>query len=233
MSGGGAEPGRTGPHMAERRSVGGVPSEELLDVVEPDGTPIGTRSRREVHAEGLWHQVFHCLLVRSGPPARVVLQQRAVGAASFPGKLDLSATGHLGAGEAPLDGVRELHEELGIDVDPARLVPVGARLLVDDRGEGRNRERVNLFFLVDDRPLHDFRPDPGAVEALVELEVADLALVVGDPGVRVPAQRWVPGAEPTPVVVSQAGLVPSVDGYWTVLAVMAQRFARGEGPIAI
>lgn len=205
----------------------------MLDVVEPDGTPIGRRSRRDVHAEGLWHQVFHCLLVRSGPPARVVLQQRAVGAASFAGKLDLSATGHLGAGEAPSDGVRELHEELGIDIDPAQLVRVGARLLVDDRGEGRNRERANLFFLLDDRPLPEFDPEPGAVDALIELEVADLLQIVESSDARVPAHRWAPGAPPTPVVVAQADLVPSVDGYWTVLAVMAQRFARGEGPIAI
>ena len=162
-----------------------------------------------------------------------MLQQRAVGAASFAGKLDLSATGHLGAGEAPSDGVRELREELGIDIEPARLVRVGARLLVDDRGEGRNRERVNLFFLADDRPLPAFDPDPEAVEALIELEVAELLRIVDDRDARVPAQRWAPGAQPGPIVVSHADLVPSVDGYWTVLAVMAQRFARGEGPIAI
>jgi 8-oxo-dGTP pyrophosphatase MutT (NUDIX family) len=210
-----------------------VPPDELLDVIEPDGTWVGRRTRRQVHAEGLWHQVFHCLIVRSAEPARVVLQQRHRHLRSFGGKLDLSATGHLSAGEDPLDGIREVAEELGIDIDPARLVPLGARLLVDDSGEGRNRERVHAYLLADDRPLVDFAPDPGAVEALVEVEVADLLAIVGDPGTVVRGTRWAPGSDPVEVRVAAADLVPAVDGYWVVLAVMADRFARGLRPVAI
>jgi isopentenyldiphosphate isomerase len=210
-----------------------MPSDEVLDVVEPDGSWTGTAPRAEVHARGLWHQVFHCLVVRRDPPARVVLQQRHRNAPSFPGKLDLSATGHLAAGEAPLDGRRELEEELGIEVDPADLVPLGTRLLVDDGGEGRNRERANVYLLADDRPLDRFRPDPDAVEALVEVTVEDLLAVVAHPSAQVPALRWVPGREVEPVTVTGGDLVPAVDGYWTVLAVMAQRFAANQQPLAI
>lgn len=210
-----------------------MPPEEELDVIEPDGTWIGRRTRGEVHAEGLWHQVFHCLVVRTGAPARVVLQQRHEGVRSFPGKLDLSATGHLEAGESPLEGVRELVEELGVEVDPGRLVPLGARLLVDDGGEGRNRERVNAYLLADDRPLERFRPDPSAVAALVELGTADLLALLADPAHRAPARRWTPGAAVGDCTVTAADLVPAVDGYWTVLAVMADRFAKGERPLAI
>lgn len=210
-----------------------MPGDELLDVVEPDGTAVGPRRRDEVHAEGLWHQVFHCLIVRPGPPAAVVLQQRSARARSFPGKLDLSATGHLTAGEVPADGVRELAEEMGVDVDPARLVPLGARLLVDDGGEGRNRERVHAFLLLDDRPLDRFRPDPGAVEAVVEIAVEDLLALMAHAAPAVPARRWIPGAPPGPVTVSPEDLVPATDGYWTVLAVMAQRLASGQRPLAI
>ena len=210
-----------------------MPPEEELDVVEPDGTWIGRRTRREVHEQGLWHQVFHCLVVRTGLPARVVLQQRHRSVRSFAGKLDLSATGHLSAGETPREGLRELTEELGVQVDPSRLVPLGARLLVDDGGEGRNRERVHVHLLADDRPLDAFAPDPQDVEALVELTVHDLLAVVADTSARVTATRWAPGAPPHEVRVSTDDLVPAVDGYWTVLAVMADRFARGERPLAI
>lgn len=210
-----------------------MPPDELLDVVEPDGSWVRTASRREVHANGLWHQVFHCLIVRRTPPARVVLQQRSAGAASFAGRLDLSATGHLAAGEHPREGVRELEEELGVVVDAARLHPLGARLLADDRGEGRNRERVHAFLLDDDRPLTEFRPEAGAVDAVVEMEVVDLLRILSAPDSEATARRWAPGGEPAPVVVTAADLVPAVDGYWVVLAVMAERFARGERPLAV
>jgi isopentenyldiphosphate isomerase len=214
-------------------TLGRVPPDEELDVVEPDGTPVGRRSRREVHERGLWHQVFHCLVVRTGTPARVVLQQRHHGVRSFPGKLDLSATGHLAAGESPLEGLRELTEELGVEVDPDRLVPLGTRLLVDDGGEGRNRERVHVYLLSDDRPLDAFHPDPHDVAALVEVTTDDLLAILADPAASVPARRWVPGAPPEPVAVAGVDLVPAVDGYWTVLAVMADRHVRGQRPVAI
>lgn len=210
-----------------------MPPEELLDVIEPDGTPTGRRTRREVHDEGLWHQVFHCLLIRSDEPARVVLQQRHRGVRSFPGKLDLSATGHLSAGESPLDGIRELEEELGVTIDRAALVPLGTRLLVDDGGEGRNRERVHVFFVADDRPLDAFAPDPDDVEALVEIGVADLLRLLGDPAATAEVTRWSSGSDPGPTTITAEDLVPAVDGYWTVLAVMAERFARGDRPLAI
>lgn len=208
-------------------------ADELLDVVAPDGTWLGRRRRDEVHAEGLWHQVFHCLIVRSGPEPTVVLQQRSVRVRSFPGKLDLSATGHLSAGERPVDGIRELAEELGVDVDPAQLVPLGARLLADDDGEGRNRERVHTFLLLDDRPLEEFRPDPSDVDAVVEVAIPDLLAILADPEAVAPARRWRPGHRATATTVTVADLVPAIDGYWTVLAVMAQRLARGERPVAI
>ena len=48
---------------------------------------------------------------------------------------------------------REIAEELGIDVDRALLVPLGARLLAADHGDIRNRELMHVFLLADDRPL--------------------------------------------------------------------------------
>lgn len=115
-------------------------ADELLDVVEPTGAQIARLPRSKVHSEALWHQVFHCLVVRSGLPARVLLQRRKSSSRAFAGMIDLSATGHLLAGERPLDGVREFREETGLVVDEARLVSLGRRLLADDCGEGRNRE---------------------------------------------------------------------------------------------
>ncbi len=190
-------------------------------------------ARSEVHRDGLWHQVFHCLLVRSAEPPRVVLQRRHSHARSFAGKIDLSVTGHLSAGEAPTDGVREIREELGLDVDPARLVPLGRRLLADDAGEGRNREVAHVYLLPDDTPLGDFRLDPAEVGGLVEIAVDDLLAVIAEPGVHVECDVVDTSRSVGRARVSAADLVPAVDGTWVVAALMAARYVRGERPLAI
>ncbi|MDO8361313.1 MAG: NUDIX domain-containing protein [Actinomycetota bacterium] len=208
-------------------------AEELLDVVEPTGARVGPLPRSQVHAEGLWHQVFHCLLVRTDAPARVLLQRRRRTAAAFAGKLDVSASGHLQAGEQPLDGVRELQEETGLVVVPERLVPLGRRLLADDGGEGRNREVVHVYLAGDDTPLTALRLDPAEVDGFVELAVADLLRLLADADAVVPAMEVDCVGVVRPVACAQADLVPAVDGYWVVLATMAQRFADGVRPLAI
>ena len=72
---------------------------------------VGPRSRDDVHRDGAWHQVVHCLVVRPDAPARVVLQVRTTSTSTYPGRLDLSVTGHLQAGESPAEGmVREIAE---------------------------------------------------------------------------------------------------------------------------
>lgn len=207
--------------------------EEELDVVDPTGRRVGRATRAEVHRDGLWHQVFHCLLVRTGEPPRVVLQRRHAAARSFAGKLDLSVTGHLSAGEAPLDGVREVREELGIDVDPARLVALGRRLLADDGGEGRNREIAHVYLLPDDTPLADFRLDPAEVGGLVEIAVEDLLALIADPTRRATCDVVDTAGATTRVEVTRADLVPAVDGAWVVTATMAARYVRGESPLAV
>ena len=200
-------------------------------MVDPaDGRVIRSADRSEVHAGGLWHQVFHCLIVRPAA-GTVLLQQRAATKSSFPGLLDLSATGHLRAGEEPVAGVRELAEELGVDIDPGRLVPLGTRLLADNGGEGANRERMHVYLLPDDRPAAAYRPDPAEVAAVVEVGARDLLDCWA--GAAAAARRIDVdgGDEPLEVTVDQ--LVPAVDGYWTVLLVMTLRYLAGHRPLAI
>lgn len=216
--------------------MSGSGDHELLSVVEPTGRPLPPLGRAEVHQRGLWHESIHCLIVRPAPVATVVLQRRRDDARSFAGLLDLSATGHLAAGETPLDGRREITEELGIEVDPDALVYLGARLMANDMGEGgANRERIHVFLLADDRALEAFPFDPGEVAGLVELTIADLLLLVADPTAVVPAREIAAGAGDQVVETTcrASDLIPPVDGYLAVVAVMAERFAAGLRPLAI
>ena len=209
-------------------------AQELLDVVTPTGTFIQTLGRKEVHEQGLWHQTFHCLVVRPAQRS-VILQERSPKKSSFGGLCDLSVTGHLEAGETPEEGIRELREELGVDdVTVDQLVPVGVRLLADDLGEGHtNRERVHVFFLADDRPVSQYSPPEAEVSALVEVDVDDFVALFGPDQPSVPATRHEVGAQAIPTQLRAENLVVPTDGYWVVLAVMARRFINGELPIAV
>ncbi|MDY7104366.1 MAG: NUDIX domain-containing protein [Actinomycetota bacterium] len=206
---------------------------EMLDVVDPaTGRVVATRTRAEVHARGDWHRVFHCLVVRPGAGS-VVLQRRSRTKSAFAGLLDLSVTGHLSAGEEPLDGVREYAEELGVAVDPASLVPLGTRLLADDAGEGRNREMVHVYLSPDDRALDTYRPAPGEVDELVEVTVDGLDHLLEHPDRTADATAWAPGDAIRPVRIDRSDLVDGASGYWVLLAAMARRHLDGGGRLAI
>jgi isopentenyldiphosphate isomerase len=208
-----------------------VVDDELLDVFDEVGRPTGRSLQRSaVHRDGHWHQVFHCLVVaeRSTGPV-VVLQRRSRRVRAFPGLLDVSVAGHLVSGERPADGAREAREELGLDVDPERLVPLGVRITMFSSGEGRlDRELTHVFLVRDDTPLAEYEPDPVDVDDVVEVAPSDL-LTVFDTGRRVLGRSWRFGPACT---VGEDDLVPNRD-YWVTLLVMAQRFVDGGTPLAI
>lgn len=207
--------------------------DEPLDVVNPaTGERLETLPRGRVHDEGHWHEVFHCMVVR--PSSRgLVFQKRSASKAAFPGKLDLSATGHLESGETPLEGRRELLEELGLDVTEEDLIPVGVRLLADDNGEGgNNRERVHLYFVADETPLDAFVPAEDEVDGLVEIPAEELLRILHDRAESTTAQTWNLVDPPGPAEITRDDLVVGESGYWVIIAVMAQRFLNGETLLA-
>ena len=215
-----------------------APGVEMLDVFDDMGRFLCVKSRDEVHQAGDWHRVFHCQIatIRNGVPS-LVLQRRSNAKAAFPGLLDLSAAGHLSAGESPVDGVRELAEELGVTATPNDLVFLGERRLVDDSGEGHlNKELTSVFLLRDDRPLNDYVLQPSEVDAILDAPIADLLnLFSGDlEEVNLVGVQHAGSAEATDVA-STATLESFVPGtsYWVNLLVMCERFLRGERPLAI
>jgi isopentenyldiphosphate isomerase len=219
-------------------------SGELIDVFDELGRHQGVRDRATAHAEGWWHQVFHLLVVarRDGGPV-AVLQRRASAKVAFPDLLDLSATGHLAAGELPADGVRELREELGIELAPDALRPLGVRRIVDDTPEGLNREFCHVFLAFDDRPLDAYRPDPTEVSAVVQVAIGDARSLFAGAVEQIEAVEHRVGGEAEVIVVRREHFVPegmlgdiapgSGYGYWLTLLTMAERLSAGDTRLAI
>ncbi len=94
---------------------------ELIDIVDRIGNPRGySRPRDEVHKTGLWHKTVHVWVLNLHN--QLLLQKRAVTKETFPGLWDISAAGHISAGDTSgKTACRELMEEIGICVQEQEL----------------------------------------------------------------------------------------------------------------
>jgi len=164
---------------------------EIFDIYDEQGRPIGTAERSETHAKGYWHKTVHCWLARKEvrsdtgeETAYVLFQQRSSGKDTNPGSFDITAAGHLSAGETPEAIVRELEEELGLDVAFSELREYG---VVRETGSGIvggvayvDNEVSTVFGLVTDRRPAGFRLQEEEVAGLYEASADELiALMEG------------------------------------------------------
>lgn len=156
---------------------------EMLDIYDENLVKVGVKEREAVHRDGDWHRTFHCWIIERGADNRgyVVMQKRAPGKQFFPNKLDITAAGHYESGETMMDGIREIREELGIEVDFADLIPVGIRLSVAQQNGLLDYEFNDVFLLIYDRPLETYALQADEVTGLVRFAIDDgLALFAGE-----------------------------------------------------
>lgn len=96
--------------------------QEIVKVFNEQHEQIGTATRAEVHEKGLWHETFHCWLVNED---YIYFQVRSSQKKDYPGLLDITAAGHLLSIETVESGIREVKEELGLNIDVHEVVKMG------------------------------------------------------------------------------------------------------------
>lgn len=96
--------------------------EEFVDLLDENGRHTGkTISKNEAHEKGLWHRVTVIGVVDKDK--NILMQKRGHDKRQFPNTWDISASGHVSAGETSLiSGVRELSEEVGITANKEDLI---------------------------------------------------------------------------------------------------------------
>lgn len=138
--------------------------EERVVLLDPDGTPIGARSKAEVHsATTPLHLAFSLYLFdRAG---RVLLTRRALSKATWPGVWTNSCCGHPGVGEdLPAAVRRRLAHELGLEVGELTCVLPDFAYRARDAGGIEENEVCPVFI---GTALHpDPRLEPNPVEVM-------------------------------------------------------------------
>lgn len=111
--------------------------DEAIDVLDASGDFTGrVKLKSDVHRDGDWHRSVHVWIVT--PDGRFLLQKRAATKQSHPNLWDISAAGHISAGEGSVvSAVREIEEELGLSVAPEELRLVAQSRIEWSLNEGR------------------------------------------------------------------------------------------------
>lgn len=150
-----------------------------------------------------------------------------MGKDTWPGWLDVSVAGHLGAGEEALDGRRELEEEIGLRVRPERLIPLGERFVELRIPEGLDREFHDVFLLEDSTPPERLRLQREEVESVVEIPLPGAKAMAKGETVRATEYR---DGRSTQVRVSLSDFVPTGDGYIRKVVEAVEEVLAGEEP---
>jgi isopentenyldiphosphate isomerase len=96
--------------------------EELITVIDRNRNPLGVKTRSQIHIDGDWHETFQCWFIEKiNEEMYIHLQLRSNTKKDFPSLYDITAAGHLLSDETPKDGVREIKEELGVEISYEEL----------------------------------------------------------------------------------------------------------------
>lgn len=132
---------------------------EMLTAYDENMNEIGVFARPVVHYNGMWHRVAQCWVVgmsEKGP--RIYLQRRSFEKKSHPGRYDITAGGHVSAGETPRYAMtREMWEETGLKLTEDDLTEIAEFREVS----GHDHEVATIFIHREDEP--PFSPGPEVI----------------------------------------------------------------------
>lgn len=149
---------------------------ELLKIFDQNKNPIGVATRKEVHQLGYWHEAFHCWFVRKESGIDYIYMQiRSENKKDYPNLIDITAAGHLLATETVEDGVREIKEELGIEVDYSELISLGTICYSVNRANFIDNEIAHVFMYKSEHEFADYLLQKEEVTGIVKAKLSDFS----------------------------------------------------------
>lgn len=109
--------------------------EEKFDVLNERGEYTDKIETREnCHKKGLWHKAVALFIINSKD--QVLLQKRSPEKKMWPNMWDITAGGHVLAGEFGFQSIiRETKEELGVQIDKKDLTLIGSSISSQTKGD--------------------------------------------------------------------------------------------------
>jgi len=130
---------------------------EMLTIFDESGSEIGVATREEVHNKGYWHQTFQCYVIgKENHEEYMYLQLRSHLKKDFANVYDITAAGHILSNETVADGVREVNEELGLNVTYNQLNSLGMFPNVIETEAIKDHELSHVFLYEMTEPMETF-----------------------------------------------------------------------------
>ncbi len=220
------------------RGVTSANKPEWVDAFDENFNRLGAMTREVAHAQGAWHQAVHCWIVNRHSEPSLLFQLRSPRTNFFPNRFDITAAGHVSAGETKTAVLREMEEELRERPVYEELVDLGVKIDVGRCGEIVNREFAHVFMWARSKPVVEYSPDPTEVAGLYEIPLREGARLFAGETQMVDAAGmvWVPESSDWRQDrrrVSAEDFVPRIDQYYLRVFVLAERLLRGERYLAI
>ena len=141
--------------------------EEYLDIWNSEGQPTGETCLKDIaHQKGLFHPTVHVWFYTPAPA--LLLQKRSFLKQTYPEFWDVSVAGHVSAGESILEGaIREVKEEIGLDIKASDLKPLDIRKNTNRFNNGIiDCEFQHVFLVKLDTELSQLRIQESEVDAI-------------------------------------------------------------------
>lgn len=121
--------------------------EEYFDVLDENGEFTNrVESREKCHKDGLWHKAVALFIINS--KNQVLLQKRSANKRLWPNLWDITAGGHVLTGEFGFQSIiREIKEEIGIDINKNDITFIGASTSQNIKNEIKNKH-FNEYYIV-------------------------------------------------------------------------------------
>lgn len=213
-------------------------ADEKVDIYDENYKHLGTSLKSQARKNGDWVQAFHCWIVRPEEGGFVLFQKRGKDKKIFPNALDISAAGHYKSGEKIEEGVREIKEEIGVDVDFRDLVSLGVKFDIGKVGENHIHEFCHTFLWVNSLKPSEYTLAPDEVEGLVEVSINDGLLLFSGQKKEVRAK----GIELNPktgeyetvdLFITTDYFIPRIDQYYYKIFILAAKLLNNEPYLAI
>jgi isopentenyl-diphosphate delta-isomerase len=160
--------------------------EEKVVIVDDQDRVIGEETRKRVHRNEILHREAAVFIVN--PKGEILLQERVDN-----GKIDSSVAGHVTPGHDYQDTIiKEMEEEVGLKVDPSRLIEIDKIKVVQPLDEDNisNIRFLKFYIFKADVKIEDLEVDPSEVNSIRYYSVSEIKNIMENQKEKIIGGLW-------------------------------------------